>query len=111
MIEIVHFRKFEKNTLQGFLEVKLPTSGIIVRDIAVHWKNDNRWLSMPSRSYQKQDGETAFVPLVAFSDKKRWYRFQNLTFAALDEYISKQQPPEPEKLETETIQREDDIPF
>lgn len=100
-IEIVEFRPFQKNTLQGFLTVRTP-SGWEFKDITVHQKGSQRWLGMPAKQFKKEDGTTAWVPLIRMADKDRWESFQKATLAALDAYRPQQQ---------ETPSREEEIPF
>jgi hypothetical protein len=50
-IEIVDFRPFEKNTLRGFATVRLTGVNLEIRDITIHEKNGNRWVSLPSKPY------------------------------------------------------------
>ena len=46
MIEITSFDQYRKNTLQGFLSVRLAETGLEIRDIALHQENGNRWLQL-----------------------------------------------------------------
>jgi len=41
-IEITDFRTHKKNTLRGFITVRLTTIGLEIRDLAVHEKNGGR---------------------------------------------------------------------
>jgi hypothetical protein len=103
-IEIKSFRKFEKNTLKGFLTVLLQPSGLEIRDLTLHEKNGKRWVNMPSRPYEDDEGETRYSYIIFFPDKKRAEQFQQATLKALKEY---QQPnPEPK-----TVLDEDGFPF
>lgn len=101
-IEILKWRKLEKNTLQGFINVLLPTNGMEIRDITVHRKNGDRWLGMPARPYD-DNGTTKYSYIIKFQDKKIWDRFQKETLRALDEYVN-------HHVQTEEISDED-IPF
>jgi len=99
-IEIVEFRAYVKNTLQGFLTVRVP-SGWEIRDITLHEKNGKRWISMPAKSYKKEDGTEAWVLIVRLPDQHRWEAFQNAVLRAMNDY-------RPTKKETP---KEEDIPF
>lgn len=101
-VEIIDFRPFEKNTLRGFLTVRTP-SGWEIRDITVHQKNGQRWLGMPAKQYKKEDGETAWVPLIRMADKEKWEAFQKAVLAALDSFRPKEQE-KPKK-------QDEDLPF
>ena len=85
MIEIKDFRPFKKNTLQGFVTVRLPAIGPEIRDICRHEKNERRWLAMPANPHQKADGARSWSYILDFFDKDRGQRFQELTLAALDQ--------------------------
>jgi len=100
-IEIVSFRKFEKNTLQGFVIVRMTSVGLEIRDCTLHEKDGCRWISLPSKPYTKEDGSTGYSYIVAFPEKRIYEQFQKATLAALDEYL-KSVPKE---------SKPDDIPF
>jgi hypothetical protein len=85
-LEILEFKPFVKNTLMGFLTVRLP-SGWEFKDLTIHEKNGNRWIGMPAKSFKKEDGSTGWVPLIKMADKAKWEAFQAAVlaiFAALD---------------------------
>jgi hypothetical protein len=99
-IQIIEFRPFSKNTLQGFLTVRVP-SGWEIRDIALHEKNGKRWLSMPARPYKKEDGTESWIPTIRLPDPAKMEAFQKAVLAAMADYA-------PAK---ETPKAEEDIPF
>lgn len=100
-VEIVEFRPFVKNTLQGFATVLLP-SGMEIRDLTVHQKNGQRWIGFPARAYKKENGTEAWVPYIRIPDRERRDEFQKAVLAALDGY----QPPR-----EEPANDEQEIPF
>lgn len=38
-----------RNTLVGFLDLKLEPSGLILRDCSLHEQNDRRWVGLPGK--------------------------------------------------------------
>jgi hypothetical protein len=100
-IEIVDFRKYEKNSLQGFLTIRMDGVGLEIRDIALHQKDISRWLQMPSKPYKDGDGNNKWSYIIHFYDKDRWNQFQKLALEALDTFLVAEgdQPPD------------EDIPF
>jgi hypothetical protein len=74
-LEVTKFRLFEKNTLRGFATVRLTGVNLEIRDITIHEKNGNRWVSLPSKPYES-DGETKYSYIVKFYEKPTWERFQ-----------------------------------
>ncbi len=85
-LEIFNFRPHEKNTLRGFLTVRLTNVGLEIRDIALHKKNGKRWLQLPAKPYTKPDGGQGWSYILAFYEKKHFKRFQEVTLTALDAY-------------------------
>ncbi len=44
-----NFRRYERNTLLGFVDLTLLDFGLIIRDCPVHRKGDAGWVAMPGR--------------------------------------------------------------
>ena len=95
-IEIVKFRKFEKNTLKGFLTVLMTSIGLEIRDCALQEKDGKKWVNLPSKPYEKDDGSTGYSYIVKFTDKDRYYQFQDAVLQELDRYLSKEIEDTPE---------------
>jgi hypothetical protein len=90
-MEIVSWREKKKGeSLQGFFSVALP-SGLRLIDMTYHKRKDGaRWVGMPAKSYQKDDGSTSWVPLVEFTGKAAKERFSKQALQALDNYFAQQ---------------------
>jgi DNA-binding cell septation regulator SpoVG len=84
-IQISDWKAFQKNTLQGFLSLTLP-SGLVIHNCTLHQKDGSRWIGLPARQYAKDDGTTSYTPLVEFSTKDARQRFQTAALEALDRY-------------------------
>lgn len=85
--EVIKWRAHTKNTLRGFISLKLP-SGLVIHDMTLHEKEGRRWVGLPSRSYQDNDGETQWIPVVECPDRSDRDRFNELALAALDAYLA-----------------------
>jgi len=72
MIEIINYKPYQKNTLQGFLDLRMTQIGLEIRGICVHEKNGSRWLQLPSKPYTKEDGSQGWQYILEFYDKPRW---------------------------------------
>ena len=85
---ILDWRAIEKQdtVLKGRFDVQLP-SGMILVEMSLFTDGSKRWISMPSRSFKKEDGTTGYVPLVRFRDSMTKERFQNQILDALDQYL------------------------
>ena len=82
-IEIVDFRIYSKNTLQGFLTIRMTSVGLEIRDIALHHKNGKQWLQLPAKPYTKPDGGQGWSYILSFYDKDIFKKFQEVTLKAL----------------------------
>ena len=89
-IEITKFRKYEKNTLQGFMSILMTGIGLEIRDCTVHQKDGKKWIGLPSRPYEKEDGTTGYSYIVKFVDKDKYFQFQESVIKELDKYLSKE---------------------
>lgn len=89
MTEITYFKYYEKNTLRGFFNVRLTDWSLEIRGCTLHEKDDNEWINLPSRTYEKKNGETERVSYVDFYDNTRFLQFQKTVLAALKVYRSR----------------------
>lgn len=85
-IEITRFKQYSKNTLQGFLSVRLTETGLEIKDIALHQENGNRWLQLPAKPYTRPDGSKGWSYILSFHKKEQYNKFQEVTLKALDAF-------------------------
>jgi len=85
-IEITKFKKYTKNTLRGFFTARLTGVGLEIRDMTLHQKNGKRWVSMPAKPYEKEDGGQGWSYIVKFYDDALGKQFQKAVLQALDSY-------------------------
>jgi hypothetical protein len=103
-IEIQEFRKYQKNSLQGFVTLILTGAGLQIKDATYHQSNGKRWISLPAKPYEGDDGSTKYSYIVSFPDKKIYTKFQEQALKALDEYLKHQD-------QLPTAIPDSDIPF
>jgi hypothetical protein len=85
-IRCIRLRRFEKNTLQGFVDLELTRVGLILRDCTWHRHEDGKeWVGFPARSYTDQNGEIKWQPLVEFAQgaKEAREQFRKLAIEAI----------------------------
>jgi hypothetical protein len=84
MIRCIKFRAYHKNTLQGFCDLLLVRTGLVIKDCCLHQKGGKFWIAFPARSYLDEDGRTRWSPLVEFAEGASEAReaFQKLAVAA-----------------------------
>ena len=85
-VQIVDFREYKKNTLQGFVTVRLTAVGLEIRDICLHELNGKRWLTMPAKPYEK-DGKMTYAFILSFYNRDTASQFNAVTLKALDKYL------------------------
>ncbi len=84
-ITIESFRAHQKNTLQGFLTLHLPSAGLRIKDVCLHEKNGSKWVSMPARPYE-QDGTTKWAQIIEYDSKESRGAFQRSALRAFEAY-------------------------
>ena len=87
MIEISNFKEYKKNTLQGFFDVKLTTMGLEIRGCCLHEKDGSRWVQLPSKPYQKDDGTTAYSYILDFYEKDKRVSFQKEVLNVIEQVM------------------------
>jgi len=86
-IEISEWITHQKHTLRGFFTATLP-SGMIVRDLSLHTKDEDRWVNMPSRAWvDEKTGTTHHTAIIQFIDAETRDNFRDAVLAALDRYF------------------------
>jgi len=99
-MKIKRWKEYEKNTLRGFVDVELP-SGMILKSMTWHQKDDSEWIGLPAKEYIKDDGSKSYSNLVDFKDRNLYYAFCDQVIGALKEHIG----------ETPNQNDDDDTPF
>ena len=84
--EITKFRKFQRNSLQGFLNILMTNVGLEIRDATLHEKDGKRWIGLPAKPYEDESGNTKYSYIIKFVDKDKYQQFQKATLKALDQY-------------------------
>ena len=89
IVEVISFKPFVKNTLQGFLDLKLPAIGLSISGCTLHQKNESRWVGLPGRQYE-ENGEKKWAVILDFASKEAKNSFQKAAIAAVDQYLGGQ---------------------
>jgi hypothetical protein len=93
-IRCIRFRPHVKNTLQGFVDLHLTRTGLVLRDCCWHrHENGKEWVSFPARPYEARDGSTAWQPLIEFATDAREAReqFQERALAAIHAAVAEKE--------------------
>jgi len=96
MITASNFREVVRNTLRGFCTLVLLPSGIVLHGCAYHQRDNQRWISLPSKSQIDSDGrqrrdlvtnKVLWTPVVEIRGKAERERFQAAALAAIDKLL------------------------
>lgn len=97
MIRALDWRPLERNSLQGFVSLALEPSGLVLRDCALHRREDREWIGLPGKPQvdregrQRQDpktGKALYTPVIEIPDKASRERFQQAALAAVHALLS-----------------------
>jgi len=94
MIRCLKLRRYEKNTLKGFVDLELTRVGIIIRDCTWHQHADGKeWVGFPAKPYETKTGETAWQPLVEFAEgaKEAREQFRKQALEAIHAFAAEQE--------------------
>ena len=87
-IKVVKFQEYRKNTLMGFFDVQLDNVGLEIRGCTVHQKGKSRWVGLPAKPYEDEDGTKKWSRIIDFYDEGRGKQFQKAVLQALDAYLA-----------------------
>jgi hypothetical protein len=93
MIRCIKIRRYEKNTLKGFVDLELVRTGIVIRDCTWHrHANGKEWVGFPARPYEDKSGDTSWQPLVEFAEgaKQAREQFQRQAVEAIHAAVAEQ---------------------
>lgn len=93
-VRIDEFKPMQKNTLQGFLAFTFLDLGLCVKGATIHQKQDSRWVSMPAREYQTDEGRK-WVPVIEFDSRESRYSVNDAVIAAFDAFQARTTKPDP----------------
>jgi hypothetical protein len=90
-IEVEAFTPRRSNTLLGFCTVIVPEMHLRIHDLAVHEKNDKRWVSLPAKPWIDRDGtakrgengKMLYATVLEFTDPGTRNAFSDRAIAAL----------------------------
>ena len=90
-MEILSYKAINKVTLQGVIALKIKTEfgELIIYDIFIFMKDGQKWLSFPSKSYEK-DNEKKYFQYNRFENRENSDAFQKDVLKHLDDFIEKQ---------------------
>jgi hypothetical protein len=83
---VLDWKSIAKGSLRGAFSIELGT-GLIIKNCTVFESGGQRWISLPSRQYQKPDGRKGYSAYVDFKSKALKDKFQQQALAAVDRFL------------------------
>lgn len=80
----INWKSFEKNTLQGFVDLEVAEAGLVIRGACLHEKNGKRWVSLPAKPWTDKEGNQQWQPVLDFTDNDARDAFQRAALPAID---------------------------
>jgi len=86
------FKPFHRNTLRGFVSIRIVELRLDVKDIAIHVKGDARWAALPAKPMIDRNGvvlrdsttgKVAYSNIFEFTDRATRNAFSNAVVAAV----------------------------
>lgn len=94
-VEIVSYKPMERNSLRGFVTVRIPALRLKIIDCTVNDSNGRRWIGLPGKAQInrdgeviKKDGKAQYTPTCLFDSKEVGDAFGAKVLDALDAYVS-----------------------
>ena len=85
MIKILSYQKLDKGFLKGSLSILVEDWGLEIYDMKIFEKDRTKWISFPSRQYEK-DGQKCFAPYLKFPSKEQMAAFSHAVFKAVEQF-------------------------
>ena len=91
------FKEMNKGSLLGFANIYIPKWGIEVYGISLFQKGDRKWVSFPSREYEK-DGEKKYLSHLKFRERGHMDLFGERVIKAVELFKGSQETEEVQEI-------------
>lgn len=89
-ITCTKYRFLGKGALVANVNILVPKWGLEINDLTIWSKEGRKWVSFPSRQYEK-DGEKKYAPYLRFEKKEHMDAFAKKVMDAADKWCSENQ--------------------
>jgi len=87
-MKVLEYKQINKGAVLGSMNIQMDEwNDVIIRDIVLFQKDGKRWLSFPSRSYEKE-GKREYFHYIRFEDKAKHDEWQQKGLKALQDYVN-----------------------
>jgi hypothetical protein len=99
MIEILNYEKANKNKIIGYVDVRVPKLGMVIRKIAHLQSDQKKWFNFPTFSKEQPDGKVRYSSYCQFDLEAHNSQFFEILSEKVKEYCAKHDIKEPEPLD------------
>lgn len=107
IIVVSNIEAINKNSLVATCDVSIKPWKMTMRGVTLFQKGENRWVGLPSRKWENDQGETKWQELIIFDDEGVRKRFSRQIKDAIDKFLETNPNMEPEPV----ILESQDLPF
>lgn len=87
MIEIFNVNPINKNGVLASCSVRIVPWKMTMHHITIIEQGQNRWINLPSRSFESKTGEKKYEELITFDDSTVKKRFRDQIMQHIDKLI------------------------
>lgn len=106
MLEVCNINPVMKKSLLATCSVYIKPWHIYLHEVKIFEKGAQRWIGMPSRTYE-ENGETKYIELLTFDSEAVKNSFRRQIMTAIDKYLNDNPDCKPE----DVIKEDDTLPF
>jgi len=95
MIEIEKFKRIGKGHLLAVADLSITEWRLSIKGVAIFEKAGGRWVALPQKTFQGDDGKTKYTATMAWTDKAVEARFRDAVLSALEQagHLEPSSPP------------------
>ena len=90
-IECLRYKEFKKGSLLGFADIFVEKWGVEIKGFSMHFKDGAKWVNLPSKEFQNEEGEMKYSPVFKFRDTDHQKSFCKAVLEAINLYIATQE--------------------
>src|SRR5262249_25635042 len=83
-LEASNWRRFEKNTLQGFFDLTVHPPGLLVKGCTLHLKAGKRWIGFSGKPYVDKEGANQWQNILEIVGREESNSFRDAALIAVD---------------------------
>lgn len=106
MIEVLDIEPINKGTMLAKCSVRIIPWKMTLVDVIIFEKGQNRWITMPCKSYMNDAGEKKFIELVKFDTDAIKNRFREQVMEEINAFLTVNPEMKPDDVVTD-----EELPF